>query len=341
MKRLVVDGWGKFVGKQSERIVVKEKGQTLHHEAVDDLRQVVISGSGSISFDAIELLAAHGVDLVVVSWRGEITARLASRDMRTVQTRREQYYAYREGRSGAIAKGIISAKIRNQYATLGTLAKSRKETSPDIADKLTEKREAIQAQIHSVESLGDVPIDSIRGTLMGLEGISSAHYWEAIASIIPSEYGFDIRSGRYASDPVNALLNYGYALLEAEVWRAVHFAGLDPYGGFLHVDRPGRPSMVLDLMEEFRQQLIDKTVFTLVTRREVPPDDFTIDEGACRMGDGVRKHLLKTVLERFEEQVRYKDESRKWTDMILLQARSLAGYLRGEQTSYEGFYLRW
>ncbi len=341
MKRLVVDGWGKFVGKQSERIVVKEKGQTLHHEAVDDLRQVIISGGGSISFDAIELLASHGVDLVVVNWKGEITARLASRDMRTVQTRREQYYAYREGRSGAIAKGIISAKIRNQYATLGTLAKSRKETSPDAAETLTEKREAIQAQVRSVEALDDAPIDSIRSTIMGIEGISSALYWEGITSIIPTDYGFDIRSGRYASDPVNSMLNYGYALLEAEVWRAVHFAGLDPYGGFLHVDRPGRPSMILDLMEEFRQQLIDKTVFTLVARREVPPDDFTVEERSCRMGDGTRKLLLKAVLERFEEQVRYREESRKWTDMILLQARSLAGYLRGEQGQYEGFYLRW
>jgi len=341
MKRLVVDGWGKYVGKQSERIVVKEKGQTLHHEAVDDLRQVVVSGGGSISFDAIELLAAHGVDLVVVSWKGEITARLASRDMRTVQTRREQYYAYREKRSGTIAKRIISAKIRNQYATLGTLAKSRKETSPEVADRLTEKRDAVQTQAQRIDELPEEPVDSLRGTIMGIEGISSAHYWEAVSSIIPSEYEFDIRSGRYAQDPVNALLNYGYALLEAEVWRAVHYAGLDPYGGFLHVDRPGRPSMVLDLMEEFRQQLIDKTVFALVTRREVSPDDFAVEEGACRMGDRTRKHLLKTVLERFEEQVRYRDESRKWADMILFQARNLAGYLRGEQTDYEGFYLRW
>ncbi len=341
MKRLVVDGWGKFVGKQSERIVVKEKGQTLHQEAVDDLRQVIISGGGSISFDAIELLAAHGVDLVVVNWKGEITARLASRDMRTVQTRREQYYAYREARSGVIAKGIISAKMRNQYAVLGTLAKSRRETSPDVAAKLTDKRESIQTQIKSIESLDDNPIDSIRATIMGIEGISSAQYWGGIAAIIPPEYGFDVRSGRYAGDPVNSMLNYGYALLEAEVWRAVHFAGLDPYGGFLHVDRPGRPSMILDLMEEFRQQLIDKTVFTLVARREVPPDDFAMEERSYRMGDNVRKLLLQTVLERFEEQVRYREESRKWTDMILLQARSLAGYLRGEQVRYEGFYLRW
>jgi len=341
VNRLVVDGYGKFIGRQSERIVVKEKGSIIHHAKMDDLRQVVISGSGGISFDAMELLASQGVDLIVVSWKGEITARLASRDMRTVQTRREQYYAYREERSGVIAKQFVLAKMRNMYATLGTLAKTRKESSPDTAEKLTEKRETISSHIRQLEGVKPEPVDHIRGTLMGIEGIASAHYWDGIISTIPDDFGFSNRSGRYAEDPVNSMLNYGYALLEGEVWRGVHYAGLDPYGGFLHVDRPGRPSMVLDLMEEFRQQLVDKTVIALVSRREVTPTDFSVEEGTCRMNDGTRKLLLKTVLGRFEEQMRYREEQRKWTDMILLQAREVAAYLRGDRPSYEGFSLRW
>jgi len=341
LKRLVVDGYGKFVGQQSNRIVVKEKGRILHHERAEDLRQVVISGSGSISFDAMELLGSLGVDLIVINWRGEVTARLASRDMRTVQTRRDQYYAFRENRSGILAQQFILAKMKNQYATLGTLAKSRKDTSPDVADELINKRESVSEFIKKVESLEIKPIDHIRSSLMGLEGIASTHYWEGIGAIIPEEFKFNCRSGRYAEDPVNALLNYGYALLEGEVWRGVHYAGLDPYGGFLHVDRPGRPSMVLDLMEEFRQQLIDKTIIGLLTKGEVSYTDFTMEEGVCRMGDSTRKLLLRTVLEHFEKYMRYKDEQRRWTDMILMQARDLASYLRGESSRYEGFYLRW
>lgn len=341
LKRLVVDGYGKFVGQQSNRIVVKEKGRILHHERAEDLRQVVISGSGSISFDAMELLGSLGVDLIVINWKGEVTARLASRDMRTVQTRRDQYYAFRENRSGILAQQFILAKMKNQYATLGTLAKSRKDTSQDVADELINKRESVSEFIKKVESLEIKPIDHIRNSLMGLEGIASTHYWEGIGAIIPEEFKFNCRSGRYAEDPVNALLNYGYALLEGEVWRGVHYAGLDPYGGFLHVDRPGRPSMVLDLMEEFRQQLIDKTIIGLLTKGEVSYTDFTMEEGVCRMGDSTRKLLLRTVLEHFEKYMRYKDEQRRWTDMILMQARDLASYLRGESSRYEGFYLRW
>lgn len=341
MKRLVIDGYGKFVGKKSGRIVVREKGNTLHHAKVGDLRQVVISGKGSISFDALELLGAHGVDLIVVDWKGDVTARLASREMRTVQTRREQYYAYRDERGGSLAKQFVVAKMRNQYATLGTLAKSRKDTFPDLAEKLIQNREVVSEQIRSVETMEERPVDDIRGSLMGSEGYASTSYWEGIGAILPNEFGFKGRSGRYATDPLNAMLNYGYALLEGEVWRGVHYAGLDPYGGFLHVDRPGRPSMVLDLMEEFRQQLIDKAVIALVTKGSVSSSDFDMVENMCRMGDSARKLLLKTVLERFERYMRYRGERRRWTDMILLQAREIAKFLRGETAQYEGFRLRW
>lgn len=301
----------------------------------------MISGSGGISFDAMELLSSNGIDLILVSWKGEVVARLSSPEMRTVETRREQYYAFRDERSGYLAKQILLAKIRNQYATLGTLAKSRMETGPEKAEKLKEKQSVVAYYQSRIEDLDAVPIDKMRENLMGLEGIASQTYWQGISEIIPEEFRFKERSGRYAQDPVNALFNYGYALLEGEVWRAVHYAGLDPYGGFLHVDRPGRPSMVLDLMEEFRQQLVDKTVIALVSKREISPEGFQMEQGVCRMDDAVRKTVLKEVLNRFEDYVRHRDEKRRWTDIILLQARDLAKFLRGESSSYEGFYFRW
>jgi len=337
----VVDGYGLFVGLTGDRIVVREKGKTLHQAVVSDLRQVVISGKGGISFDAMEALGTHGVDLVIVSWKGEVTARLSSPEMRTVQTRREQYYAYKDHRSGLLAKAFILAKLRNMYATLGTLAKSRKETEPGKAETLNARREVVFSYICRVEGIRDRPVEETRNELMGLEGAASQSYWEGIGGIIPADFRFQIRSGRYAEDPVNSMLNYGYALLEGEVWRGVHYAGLDPYGGFLHVDRPGRPSMVLDLMEEFRQQLVDKTVVGLVTKNVVAPSQFEVREGVCIMDDRARKLVLREVLGRFEKYMRYGDEKRRWSDMILLQARDVGKYLRGESQRYEGFYLRW
>jgi len=341
LKRLIVDGYGKFISRTGDQILVKEEGQVKHRVLAEDLRQVVISGKGGISFDAMELLSEHGVDLIVVDWRGDVTCRLSSSLMRTVQTRREQYTALGDSRSGHLAKAFTMAKIKNQYAVLGTLAKARSESSPEVAKELMERREEVATQIPLLQGVPESPVAQIRGTVMGIEGNASRIYWEGLSKVIPSDFGFPGRTGRYATDPVNAMLNYGYALLEGEVWRGVHFAGLDPYGGFLHVDRPGKASMVLDLMEEFRQQTVDKTVVALITKGVVKADEFEMVEGICKLGDATKRRLIEELEGGFEEYVRHRDVKVRWTDLILGQAVEIAKYLRGEVNAYEGFYLRW
>jgi CRISPR-associated protein Cas1 len=341
LKRLVIDGFGKYIGRKGDRIVVKEKGSIIHQELPEELRQVLITGKGSIGFDAINLLCSNGVDIVFVNEKGELTARLSPLEFRTVMTRREQYYAYKDKRSVKLAKEFAISKLRNQYATLGTLAKRRKETNQELANLVLNQRELIHEKICELEEVDGNNIEQVRDKIMGIEGVASSSYWLALTFIIPEEFGFKKRSGRYATDPVNALLNYGYGVLEGEVWRAVHFAGLDPYGGFLHADRPGRPSMVLDLMEEFRQQLVDKSIIKLITKKEVKPNDFSIQEGICILNDHARRILLKELLGKFEEYTSFSNVRVKWCDLILNQARKIGSYLRGEKESYEGFWLRW
>lgn len=341
MKRLVVDGYGKFIRREGDQILVTEKGKVLHRVLAEDLRQVLVTGSGGISFDAMELLGECGVDLIKVDWRGEVVCRLSSSMMRTVLTRREQYAAYNDNRGGHLCKAFVFGKVKNQYALLGTLAKSRADRSQEAARALLAAREEIGAQALQIASTSESPPSQVRGALMGLEGNCSRAYWEALSQIIPSEFGFPGRSGRYAQDPINAMLNYGYAMLEGEVWHAVHYAGLDPYGGFLHVDRPGKASMVFDLMEEFRQQTVDRTVISMVTHGMVKGEDFAIEEGICRLGDRAKRLLVESVESLFEECVRHRGVKLRWTDLIMSQAVEVAKYLRGESPSYDPFYLRW
>lgn len=345
MDRLVVDGWGKFVGVENKQIVVKERKEgkysVIHRCLPSDLRQVVISGKGSMSTSAMEALADNGVDVILLDWRGKVKARISPPVMRTVNTRREQYLAYDGPRGAQLAREFVYSKMRNQMAVLGTLAKTRKETQPNAAATLKDARNAISEWIEPVEELKCTSCDDIRGQLLGMEGNASASYWNAVASIIGEEFEFEGRSGRYASDPLNAMLNYGYAVLEGESWRAIHYAGLDPYGGFLHVDRPGRPSMVLDLMEEFRQQLVDKTIFKLFSRNQVKSEQFSLEDGVCMIDDKPRKLLLSELLSKLENRVRYKNRNIRWTDLLLKQARGIAKLLRGESKTYEGFWLRW
>lgn len=315
--------------------------KTLHYVPIDNLRQVIISGKGSITVDAINLLAKNQVDVVIIDNLGEVTAKIVPLEFRTVKTRREQYYAYLDYRSGYLAKKFIEGKARNQYALLGTLAKVRKDTKPDVAEKLILARDKMRPLLDSISLLPDAPVDKIRNTLMGTEGMISDIYWKALTRIFPEEFGFRERSGRGAPDPINAMLNYGYGVLEGEVHRAVHMAGLDPYAGYLHADRPGSSTLVYDLMEEFRQQIVDKTVIALVTKGVINTADFSIEGGLCRLSDNARRVLLKDILEKLEEYTTKGDERLRWCDLILSQARAIAKYLRGESASYEPYYLRW
>lgn len=341
MKRLIVDGYGKFIRREGDQILVTEKGKVLHRVLAEELRQVLITGNGGISFDAMELLGECGVDLIKVNWKGEVVCQLSSPLMRTVQTRREQYAAYNDHRGGHVSKAIITAKAKNQYAVLGSLAKARIETFPGTAKILLDAREHISEQISAIAQVPEASPSEIRGTLMGMEGNCSRIYWGAVSNIFPKDFCFNGRSGRYAQDPINAMLNYGYALLEGEVWHGVHYAGLDPYGGFLHVDRPGKASMVLDLMEEFRQQVVDKAVIALVTRDMIKAENFELVEGICKLGDRAKRILIESIESTFEDYVRYKDIKIKWTDLIMSQAVEVAKYLRGDSSKYEPFYLRW
>lgn len=341
MSRLVVDGYGKFIGKRRNRIIVVEDGKTLHQVSIDKLEQVLVLGKGSISFDALGFLGINGVDLVILDWRGDVSARLSGRDMRTVSTRREQYAAYRDARSGFLAKQFVYAKIKNQYAVLGTFAKSRRGSSPELAGVLMEKRAELVELTQRILEVQVGPVECVRAELMGVEGFASSLYWAGVGEVFPMELGFLGRSGRFAVDGVNSLLNYGYAVLQGEVGRAVHLAGLDAYGGFLHADRAGRPSLVFDLMEEFRQQLVDKVVVGLVSRGMVGVEDFELRDGVCWIGDSARKLLVRGVLERFGRAVRFGGMRLKWKDVIRRQVTGVVKYLRGESDDYKGFYLRW
>lgn len=338
--RLVVDGYGKFIGKRGNQIVIKLKGKIVDYFLAEDLDQVLITGKGAIGFDALNLLAESGVDLIVLNWKGEISSRLSFPELRTASTRRQQYLAYNDYRSGYLSKQFVFAKIKNQHAILGTLAKGRAKNDPKLIEKLLQSREKISKFLSKIQEIDEKPIDSIRNELMGLEGNASSIYWSNITDILDPNLGFSGRSGRGAKDGVNAMLNYGYGILMGEVWRAVYYAGLDPYAGFLHVDKPGRPSLVLDLMEEFRQQTVDKIVFKLINKGMVKKEDFYLQENFCRLSDKSRKLLIYKILEKFESYIRVKNTKIKWSDLIIKQARQIAKFLNGKD-EYNGFFLRW
>ncbi len=169
---------------------------------------------------------------------------------------------------------------------------------------------------------------------MGLEGVAGRLYWQGVTALIESKAEFMGRVHQGATDGVNALLNYGYGILYAQVWGAVVNAGLEPFAGFLHVDRPGKPSLVLDLVEEFRQPVVDRAVIAFINLGQ----SLTMQDGL--LDQGTRRAIGEKILERLSSTERFRGEQFQIRSIIQMQARSLVSFLRGK-SKYKPFSFRW
>jgi CRISP-associated protein Cas1 len=335
---IFADVFGSYIGKQSERLIYSKGKTVLLQAPLMHLERVLIASKGvSISADAIEACCERGIPIYFVSSIGDHYASLYSPGLGgTVLTRRAQLQAYHDGRGSAVGLAIAGAKINNQAATLKYVAKSRKETEPDVYAYLRDASIGTANYADRLRDLDGINLDEMRGTLMAYEANAAGYYWEALRSVVPEMYGWTAREKRGATDPVNSLLNYGYGVLRARVENALHLAGLDPFAGFIHTDRSGRQSLTLDMMEEFRSVAVDRLVIGLVNRRyivEITPQGYLQEDVKRSFAGKVKEQLLATV--------RYYGERVPITIVIQKQARKLAAYLRGETEAYLPYRAEW
>ena len=206
-----------------------------------------------------------------------------------------------------------------------------------------------------IEGNREAPIDALRVNLLNLEGRAGALYWECVQRLLPAGR-FTTREHQGANDDVNALLNYGYGILYSQVWSALTLAGLEPFAGFLHVDRPGKPSLVLDFIEEFRQPIVDRVVFAMINKKfkvewESPDDDAAKAARQSAKPDAdaktqrylsrdTRRALADRIQERLQETERFERKNQKLCNIIQIQARHLAMFLRRER-DYQPLVASW
>ena len=333
--KLVIDGFGKSITKRDNQIVVKENGVEKDYFRAQDINQILFTGKGSITFDALDLLAENEIDCAYLDWKGHIVYRLSTPDNKNAIVKKEQYFSLMDNRSGYLAKSFILAKIENQRAVLGTLAKSQEDNQ-----FLTEQRDKLMENKTKLNRLSAKKSDDIRNKILGIEGQSSAEYWSGIESVLDDKWDFHYRSGKGACDPINALLNYGYAVLESDIWKSIYTAGLDPYCGFLHAEKYGRASLVYDLIEEFRQQIVDKAALSIVNRNQINLDDFEYNGEYIAINDIGRHLLIRTILEKLSSTIEFNYKNTKYTDIILYQGRLMSKFLLKKE-DYIGFSRRW
>jgi CRISP-associated protein Cas1 len=338
VQEIFADVFGSHIGKHSERLVYSKGKMTLAQAPLMHLQRVMVASRGvSISADAIEACCENGIPIFFISSIGKPIASLYAPALTgTVLTRRAQLEAYENGKGRELSLAIAAAKINNQAATLKYVAKHRKESDEALYDFLRDASIEVSSQAEKLKGLEQESLDDLRAHLMAFEAQAALRYWAALRELVPEMYEWTGREGHGATDPVNSLLNYGYGILRHRVDYAIHLAGLDSYAGFIHADRPGKPSLTLDMMEEFRSVAVDRLVIGLVNRR------FTIDmTEQGRLEDDVRRDFGKKINLQLEATVRYEGERVKIAIVIQRQARRMAAFLRGEYPAYLPYRAEW
>jgi CRISPR-associated protein Cas1 len=282
--------------------------------------------------------AGLGIPIHFVSFKGTPYASLYAAGLTgTVQTRRAQLAAYQDRRGAGLARAIAQAKIKNQAALLRYMAKYRKETQPELYEELRLLALEVEDHLTGLDQLeSGACVNDIRTDLLGLEGRAAQKYWQGVKQAVQVGPDWPGRKGRGAKDPVNSALNYGYGILYGQIERAVVLAGLDPYAGFIHADRPGKPSLVLDLIEEFRQPVVDRTVFAMLNKGST----IKLDD-KDRITETSRQALVSKVLERLEKPEKYGQKKVPLRFIMQNQARHLATFVRGDRARYRGFEVKW
>lgn len=338
VQHLIVDEYGSFVGKKSGRLNVTCQGEKRVEAPLIHLQTVLIIGKGiSLSSDAVAACAEAGIPIHFLDTHGQPIGTLYSASLTaTIQTRRAQLEARSTGKGLIFAKAIAAGKIRNQSNLLKYLSKNRREKQPEIYDEVRLLADEVLDHLAELERCAGETVDDCRSILLSIEGRAAQKYWAGFKLLFLGEVNWPGRRAQGATDPINAALNYGYGILYGEVERALILAGLDPYAGFLHVDRPGKASLVFDLVEEFRQTVVDRTVMAIVNRNMA----IELDE-QHRLTEASRRSIAEKVLARLDGPEPYEGKRYSLRSIIQTQARHLATFLRGDRPSYEPFVASW
>ena len=277
-------------------------------------------------------MAENNIKLIAINPRGQLTYTLESPDRQNVKLKKEQY-KLSENRLGLeISRELIISKMKNQKATLTTLNKN-KQLKRVYDNRL--KIDEIINQLNQLPLNGDN--ESVRMKIMGLEGKASNEYWKSVKHFVPKDICFESRTKK-PTDLLNSMLNYGYAILASEITKSILVNGLDPYCGLLHFDMNNRTSLTFDLIEPFRQQIVDKTVFSLVNRKQVTVEDMDKRNNTIKLE--ARKLIVERILSKVYSTITYGDETLSYHELIVKQSENLVNsLLHGEK--FNCFYLRW
>jgi len=333
---LFVTTAGAYLAKDGEAVAVRVDKEVRMRLPIHTLSGIVCFGQIGFSPFLLGLCGERGVAVSFLTENGRFLARLQGPTSGNVLLRREQYRRTDDPAAcAALVRPILAAKIANSRTVLLRALRDR----PGHPDAETVRAAAARLAQHLPALTDDLPLDALRG----IEGSAARAYFEVFDSLIvqqKDDFFLRERSRRPPLDNMNALLSFIYTLLRHDVAAALETVGLDPAVGFLHRERPGRPSLALDLMEEMRAYLADRLALSLVNLNQVRPAGFLLGEsGGVTMDAETRKTVLTAYQKRKNEEIVHPFLGEKTTLGLLphLQAALFARTLRGDLDGYPPF----
>ena len=331
---------GAYLAKDHENVAVRVEHETRMSVPLHHLSGVVCFGPVSASPELMAACAERGIGLSFLDINGRFLARVEGPVSGNVLLRRLQYRLADDSSAAArLARRFVIGKVANSRTLLIRSAREQRDdaktaTLQQIASRLSDRLTDL--------ARGEPPLDAVRG----YEGEAAASYFGCFGAMIRSDdlaFAFSTRTRRPPRDETNTLLSFLYALLSHDCGSALAAVGLDPAVGYLHVDRPGRPSLALDLMEELRPVFADRLVLALINRGQVASKGFRREaSGGVMMDDETRKTVLVAYQQRKQDALTHPVTNEATTFALVphIQARLLARTIRGDLEHYPPFILR-
>lgn len=331
MATLYLNEQQSIVKKRDGYLIVQYPDRRKVEVPLIKVTQVVVSGDVTLTTPALHTLLDMGIEVCFLSFYGQFRGRLSPPVARNALIRHEQYRAHTDQHKAlAVAQACVRGKLENMRTML--LRANRSLQDDDIADVAVAMRHMIDQSAHVATT----------GSLLGIEGNGSARYFNVFGKLLREPFTFTHRKRRPPTDPVNALLSLGYTLLLHQVSAAIQIVGFDPYLGFLHQRRHGRPALALDLMEEFRPIIADSVTLNVLNHRIIHEKDFHEELGVVHLKAEARKTFYAKFEERLQEEIQHPQFGYRtsYKRCIELQARLLAKWLTGEIPNYPPMSVR-
>ena len=326
-----------YLACDGENVLIKIENDVKFRVPVHNLEGIVCFGFAGASPGLMHLCCERGVALSFLTEYGKFMGRVTGKVSGNILLRRNQYrWTENDPITVRLAKRFITAKIINSRAVLHRAVRDH----PQAVDTelLTDIMKSMANMANQLDKAEDLHV------IRGLEGQTANLYFGGFDQLILAQKDAFCMAGRNRRPPldrINALLSFLYTLLTHEVAAALESVGLDPQAGFLHRDRPGRPSLALDVMEELRPHFADRLAVTLINRNQIDPNGFVIKEnGAVIMDDKTRKEVLVAWQKRKQEEIMhpYLEEKVSLGLVPYIQAMLLARHIRGDIEDYPPFF---